>query len=187
MFECSVFDTLPAEIILLVVDYLDDPEDLALLRWRRLPELLTSRQIAIKGENKNTILHLLATDGDSDLIEPLLPKCLNPDPRNSRGQTPLSCVAMNGNKAIVKLLLMKDGVDPDFWDNCGMTPLWWAATEGHQEIMKMLLTQGNADPAWRVADEMLPLWAVCRGRKEMVEILLSLLPICLNLKNKRYG
>jgi ankyrin repeat protein len=88
----SVFDILPLEIILLVVDDLD-PEDLrSLLRGIRwFAKILTSQQVSmITDKSGNTVLHLLAQAGEADLIKPLLSKDnLNPDLRNMNGQTPL--------------------------------------------------------------------------------------------------
>jgi ankyrin repeat protein len=40
-----------------------------------------------------------------------------------------------GYKAVVKLLLAKDGVDPD---SDGQTPLSWAAENGHKAVVKLL-------------------------------------------------
>jgi ankyrin repeat protein len=121
----SILDTLPVEIILLIVDNFG-PKDLQLLlhciHW--LPEILESQQIANKDEKGNTILHLLAKNGEADLIYPLLLKDrVNPDPRNSNGETPLFCAVLNGHKETIKFLLMGDGVNPNLINTRGCTPL----------------------------------------------------------------
>jgi ankyrin repeat protein len=143
----SVFDTVPTEIILLVAENLDPEGLLSLLyclRW--VPKLLTRQHITNRDKDGNTILHVLAKNGEADLIKSLLSKYdINPDPRNGHGETPLSSAAMNGHKEIVELLLLNDSVYPDSVDHSGLTPLWWTAEAKSQEIMEILLTQGNAD------------------------------------------
>jgi ankyrin repeat protein len=174
----SVFDNLPVEIILVIVDNLD-PEDLLSLlcgiRW--LPKLLTNQQVAqISKKSGNTILHLLVENREADLVELLLSKdSINPDPRNSwNGQTPLFCAVRKGHKEIVKLLLMNNNVNSDSKDFFGWTPLWWAAVDRHQEILKMLLTQGNANSEWKVYGQTLLSRAAQYGYREIVGILLSM-------------
>jgi ankyrin repeat protein len=89
------FDALPVEIILHVVDNLA-PEDLPSLlhgmRW--LPKLLTCRQMRIRGNNGNTLLHVLAENGEVDLINLLLSKDIDPNLKNRRGRTPLFCAVI---------------------------------------------------------------------------------------------
>jgi hypothetical protein len=101
---CSDFSLtlLPTEIIRLLVDNLNPKGLQSLLhavRW--LPELLTSQQIATKNKEGNTILYLLADNGEgreADLIDPLLPKdTLNLEPRNLKGGTPLVRAAWKGH------------------------------------------------------------------------------------------
>jgi ankyrin repeat protein len=189
----SAFDTFPAEIILLVVDYLglkDLHSLLRVIRW--LPGLLTRKHAmmieARMGVYGNTILHLLAISGETDLIEALLLNDnINLDPMNWYCQTPLFYAAKNGSKEIVKLLLMKEGVNPDRDDIFGWTPLWWAAVRGHHEIMKMLLTQGNANPEWAVDCQTLLSWAARRGEKETVEILLATERVDPNREDSEYS
>jgi ankyrin repeat protein len=145
----SVLDTLPTEVVLLVVDNLG-PKDLQsllhVIHW--LPGLLTRQQATITSsdENGNTILHILAENGEAELIKPLLLKCnLDPDPRDSSGQTPFACAARNGQKEMVEMLLTIDSIDLNPVDEDGMTPLLWAAGNGHKEIVKMLLATDGID------------------------------------------
>jgi len=58
----------------------------------------------------------------------------------------LLLAAGNGNEAVVKLLLTKDGVDPDSKDNTDRTPLWWAARSGREAVVKLLLAKDGVDP-----------------------------------------
>jgi hypothetical protein len=65
------FDSLPAEILLLVIDNLSPQALHSLLHcgihW--LPEPLTSQQIANVDGEGNTILHLLAENREADLVK----------------------------------------------------------------------------------------------------------------------
>jgi ankyrin repeat protein len=67
----------------------------------------------VRGEAGKTILHLLAKNGEADLIRPLLSKDnIDLDQRDQGGQTPLISAARNGHKEIVELLLAMDTIDP---------------------------------------------------------------------------
>jgi ankyrin repeat protein len=186
----SLFDTLPTELILLVVDNLG-PADLVsflrLIRW--LPSLLKDKQIMAEDQMGSTILHLLAEEGEADLIDLLLLKGnIHPDPRNRQsGRTPLHFAAMNGRKETVELLLIKDGVNPDSRDFSGWTPLWWAAGYSHVEVMKILRTQGNASLERMVKGHTLLSWAASHGQKETVKALLEMDGINLNPVDKTHG
>jgi ankyrin repeat protein len=173
----SVFDTLPVEIVLLVVDNLGPKDLLSLLRCLRwLPSLLTSKQIMTKDKEEWTILHLLAENGDADLIDTLLEKDnVDPDPRsNWNDQTPISCAAKNGHMEIVKLLIGKYNVNPNF-NRYYWTPLLWqVVASGHLEIVKMLIIiQCNTDPLWATEGLALLWYTVWEGNKEVVEMILA--------------
>jgi ankyrin repeat protein len=173
-----MFDNLPVEIILSVVDSLDSKDLLSLLCWKRwLAKLLTSEQVTrISDKSGNTILHLLVENGETELVEQLLLKDnFNPDLRNVNGQTPLFHAVINGHEEIVKLLLMNNSVNPHAEDFYGWIPLWWAAVYWHQEILEMLLTQGNAiaNSERRVYGRTLLSWAAQRGHMGILKMLLS--------------
>jgi hypothetical protein len=70
----------------------------------------------------------------------LLTQCnIDPNLKNSRGQTPLLLAAKVGNLAITQLLLERDDIQPNLSDDEGDTPLWWAAFRGHITIVQLLL------------------------------------------------
>jgi hypothetical protein len=84
----SPFDNLPVEIIHVIVDKLDLEGLLSLLCgicW--LPKLLKSQQVTqISKKSGNTILHILAENGEADLVELLLSNdSVSPDLRNLNG------------------------------------------------------------------------------------------------------
>ena len=92
---------------------------------------------------QTTGLHLTAEFGLLNLSEKLLHGLgsdiiISADSKDEYGQTPLWRAAANGHKAVVKLLLDKEGVDPDSKDKYGWTPLSWAAAHGYEAVAKLL-------------------------------------------------
>ena len=86
-----------------------------------------------------TGLHIGASIGLAKIVRLLLERDgVDPDSKDSYGQTPLSWAAANGHEAIVKLLLGVEGIDPDSKDSNGQTPLSRAAENGHEAIVKLL-------------------------------------------------
>ncbi|OCK95650.1 purine and uridine phosphorylase [Cenococcum geophilum 1.58] len=67
------------------------------------------------------------------------------DVGDSYGQTPLSYAAENGHKAVVRLLLAKDGVNVNSKDKYGQTPLSYAAKNGHEAVVQLLLGMDGVD------------------------------------------
>lgn len=58
--------------------------------------------------------------------------------------------SMEGNKAVVEVLLANETVDPDskaigkYYN--GRTPLSWAAEKGHEAVVKVLLMNDRVNP-----------------------------------------
>ena len=61
------------------------------------------------------------------------------DYKHKECRLPLSWAVGSGQKAVVKLLLVKDDVDPDSKDKGGRTPLLWATRNGHEAVVKLLI------------------------------------------------
>jgi len=99
------------------------------------------------GLRQMTCVHLAAYFGLERVMTTLLENGHDSDSKDGGNRTPLSWAAGNGHKAVVKLLLAKDGVDPDCKDTeYGLTPLSWAAVNGHEAVVKLLLAKGCVDP-----------------------------------------
>ena len=95
-----------------------------------------------------TGLHVAATFGLANIVRLMLGvEGVDPDSKDSCGQTPLWLAAEKGHKAIVKLQLGIEGIDPDSKNSSyGRTPLSRAAENGHKVIVKLLLSVKRVDP-----------------------------------------
>ena len=91
---------------------------------------------------------------------------------SSSGQTPLSWAAMNGRKAVVKLLLEK-GAELETKDNYSRTPLSWAAEKGYEAVVKLLLEKGAELETKDNYSQTPLLLAVREGHKAIVKLLLE--------------
>ena len=122
-----------------------------------------------------TALHLAAYFGVKVIVKALLATDkVNPDSKDSKGQTPLSWAARNGHDATVQLLLATEKVDPDSRDTYGRTPLSWAAEKGHNITIQLLLATDKVDPNSKDYNGWTPLtWATERGHDTTVQLLLA--------------
>ena len=119
-----------------------------------------------------TGMHLTAYFGLGCSMANLLESGVQPDFKDSKGQTPLSWAAGRGHETVVKLLLAKDGVDPDSKDWLGRTPLSWAAE--HEAVVQLLLAKDGVDPDSKDWMGRTPLsWAAGRGHEAVVKLLLA--------------
>jgi ankyrin repeat protein len=116
--------------------------------------------------------------GDVERVRLLLAQGVDPNLKDSVGNTPLSWATVNGNIEMVKLLL-EHKADPDIADKVmNITSLYQAAAdikeeEGEIEKVKLLLKYG-ADPNIVDTDNVTPLyWAADNGNTEMVKLLLE--------------
>ncbi|KAH8363589.1 hypothetical protein KR084_011858 [Drosophila pseudotakahashii] len=101
------------------------------------------------------LIHILANDGNHQLLERALNACKSPidlEIEDYNGQTALNIAARNGHLEVVKLLLgfsqpCNDGtgrmkrVDVNHADRDGWTPLRSASWGGHSEVVRMLIAQ----------------------------------------------
>ncbi|XP_016950059.1 ankyrin repeat domain-containing protein 50 [Drosophila biarmipes] len=101
------------------------------------------------------LIHILASDGNHQLLERALNACKSPidlEIEDYNGQTALNIAARNGHLEVVKLLLSfsqpcNDGtgrmkrVDVNHADRDGWTPLRSASWGGHSEVVRLLIAQ----------------------------------------------
>ncbi|XP_017483641.1 PREDICTED: uncharacterized protein LOC108372461 isoform X1 [Rhagoletis zephyria] len=117
-----------------------------------LHQLSDSNRIELhKGK---ALIHILANDGNHQLLERALNACKGPidlEIEDYNGQTALNIAARNGHLDVVKLLLSfsqpcNDGtgrmkrVDVNHADRDGWTPLRSASWGGHTEVVKLLIS-----------------------------------------------
>ncbi|XP_064551187.1 uncharacterized protein LOC135437229 isoform X1 [Drosophila montana] len=101
------------------------------------------------------LIHILANDGNHQLLERALNACKSPidlEIEDYNGQTALNIASRNGHLEVVKLLLSfsqpcNDGtgrmkrVDVNHADRDGWTPLRSASWGGHSEVVRLLIAQ----------------------------------------------
>lgn len=101
------------------------------------------------------LIHILANDGNHQLLERALNACKSPidlEIEDYNGQTALNIAARNGHLEVVKLLMSfsqpcNDGtgrmkrVDVNHADRDGWTPLRSASWGGHSEVVRLLIAQ----------------------------------------------
>lgn len=144
MARCNI---LPLEIILLIAESLD----LHTLRsfLRALPhaaKALASVHFSINDESRNCIVHILAADGEHELLLQVL-KCKSalPDSRNKDGQTPLSLAVTNGHLPVVQALLNRSDVDASVTDSMSRTLLHMASLNGREAVVDLLMHWSGVD------------------------------------------
>jgi ankyrin repeat protein len=98
--------------------------------------------------------------------------------KDGYGRAPLSWAAENGDEAVMKLLLAKEGVDPDSKDKDGQTPLSWAAVNGHEAVVELLLAKDGVYPDFKDEYGRTPLswaagsslWPAKKGQEAVVQL-----------------
>ncbi|KAI1169676.1 nb-arc and ankyrin domain-containing protein [Nemania sp. FL0916] len=100
------------------------------------------------------------------------------------GWTPLSHAAMQGNQAMVEMLLKTGKVDADSRDENGRTPLSYAAERGFHTVAYLLLDKGKATPDTRDTTGDTPLaHAAQGGHAAIVQLLLDTGEVEVNSQN----
>ncbi|KAI9668010.1 MAG: hypothetical protein M1821_000830 [Bathelium mastoideum] len=123
-------------------------QQLKIMRAELSVQELIDRLFEAVGEGREEFVHLLVDYG-----APV-------DSKDSDGRTPLLRAAMEGHKAIVRLLLGTNRVDVNAKDNDGRTPLLWAAKKGHEAVVGLLLRANKVDVDVKDNDGLTPvIWA----------------------------
>lgn len=92
----------------------------------------------------SSLLHRSAALGLGRVVEALLSEKVDPDLRDSNGETPLHKAARNGHGDIARMLL-DAGANANAACVQGLTPLHWAALTGNAAMTDLLL-DACADP-----------------------------------------
>ncbi|KAL7894112.1 hypothetical protein HDV64DRAFT_260777 [Trichoderma sp. TUCIM 5745] len=115
-----------------------------------------------------------ARTGNIHCIKQLIHEGVNPDMKNTRGETPLWHAASNGHEAVVEVLAQRPDVNPDIKNARGETPLWRAATNGHEAVVEVLARRPDVNVNSLSADGQSPLfWPSSRGYERIVAILME--------------
>ncbi|KAE8312697.1 tim-barrel domain-containing protein [Aspergillus transmontanensis] len=133
--------------ILLVVEELDLPT--LCLFLKALPDfvpLLSTVHFSIRDESGNCILHILAAEGEHELLWQVLRcKAALPDAENKDMDTTLSLAVSRGNLLAIEALLNRLDVDTNFTNDLGRTLLHLAALNGHVSVIEMLIHWTGVD------------------------------------------
>jgi ankyrin repeat protein len=79
-----------------------------------------------------------------------------------------------GHEAVVKILLVENGVDADFKDADGRTRLWRAAENRHEAVVKLLLEKWADAEAKDDNGRTVLNWVVAGGHEAVVQLLTPL-------------
>ena len=79
---------------------------------------------------------------DKERLRDLLENGANIEAKDNFGRTLLSCAALNGHEAVVRLLVEKGAAVDTQENSSGQTPLLAAASNGHEAIVRLLVEKG---------------------------------------------
>lgn len=150
-------------------------------------EASLSNLLAQKDSNGNSILHLAALNGRTELVKWLIDRGMDPTDINKNGDSILHLAALNGRTELVKWLIKEKRIYPDNTNRQGNTALQLAAYGGHTELVKWLITEGKAhsSPKNRNGDSLLHM-AAASGQIELVRWLIQDQHMTPNDFNKDY-
>lgn len=119
--------------------------------------LANQASIHVVDEDGFSLLHILALNGNLELLKIIVELGVNPNTLIEKGNlTPLHFAAMNGHLESLHYLLSK-GANPDIQDDTGYTALHYAVKEGDLETVTALLRK-KANPNLRAIDGFPPLF-----------------------------
>ena len=127
-----------------------------------------------KSEKCQTPLHYACENGNSSIIQHIIPLNINFNPTDVNQMTPLHWACKEGKVEAVQLLFSNVSIDVNVSNNEGKTPLHLACQNGNCEIVKLLLkeeginvdaTDQNGMTAFQIASQL--------SHLEIVQLLLS--------------
>ncbi|KAJ5766975.1 ankyrin repeat domain-containing protein 50 [Penicillium nucicola] len=135
----------PIELIIYIARFLQPADIINLLRAAKgLDKLLTSHHLNVKGDKDETIFHLIARDGDENLMKMFLGKCgissiIRDDTTQLHQAKTFGQVSRTG-------FLASTTFNINELDRHREAPLHWAAKQGHESIVKLLLDREDIKP-----------------------------------------
>lgn len=127
-------------------------------------------QIHINDEN--SLLHIAAWNGHTDVAKVLIEHGAAVDARNRRQQTPLFFAVYKGYREIIDNLLANHA-DLNALDDQGDPPLEWAVYSGKTEMVAYLLDRHACIDIKNIDGNTAMHWAAYRGFVDIVELLLK--------------
>ncbi|KAJ5994249.1 ankyrin [Penicillium sp. IBT 35674x] len=164
--------SMPIELILVIAKFLQPDDMMNLLQAvKGLCQYLTYHHLAVKGENGSTLLHLIAKNGDENLMKILLAKSVISAVRHDE-ITPLQQAAAVEQISRTRFFA-RTSISVNELDRDKSTPLHWAAKLGHDPIVKMLLDRDDIEPDLENLRYRTPLsFAAEHGHLPVVDLLL---------------
>ena len=117
---------------------------------------------SLRGEDKNTALHIASEQGNEEMVGYLLEKGAIINAGNNNGETPLILAAKNGRMDVVDTLIdslaqKSDISQPDsplnYCDVTGRTAYMWASENGHKNVTSLLKERGARTDFAEMAQE----------------------------------
>ncbi|EGX53860.1 hypothetical protein AOL_s00004g519 [Orbilia oligospora ATCC 24927] len=131
-------------------------------------------KVGLENDTRKELFFSAARSDDNDIIELLLEEGeIDPNERDSNGNTVLLLAVRNGSKKLVQLLLHRGaGPSVEIQNSDFSTPLGLAMEHGYKEIAELLLdTDANFDIKHRGSTPLI--MAAKRSNREMVKLLLD--------------
>lgn len=132
----------------------------------------------------HTILTHAVYHKHEGVVKTLLAAGVNPDAKNTNGNSPLILAISGGDIAIVTALL-EANANPNAQDHLGNPALLCAAANGYDEIVRELLAREVDPNVQNIDGETSLMWAASRGQLAVVELLLAQEKTNPYLKNNR--
>lgn len=151
-------------------------------------ELLSQDSTVIGEEYMNSYPLIAATANNRYDAVKILLSCslIEPNIKDSNGDSPLIIAAKNSNIEIVRLLIQHSLTNVNIANKFYQTPLHIAVRNGDLELVKMFVNTNGIELNFRDSQHQTPLhYAVSNGNRDVIYFLLSLRNIYIKAEDKR--
>ena len=133
-------------------------------------------------------IHAIAYFGLSEIMAHFCQVGRNMELKDDLGWTPLIWAAMNGQEAVVRLLIERDDVDINAKDRDGRTPLIFAVVNGHEAVARLLIERDDVDINAKDSIGWTPLICAAKsGHEAVVRLLIERDDVDINARGGTYG
>lgn len=148
-------------------------------------EILIANGAIVNYKNKDgwSVLHLIAREGDEQMLQLLIENGLNVKMKTKNGRSALHIAALHGHLKMVKILLNL-GLDVNEKDKCGNTPICEAVLGNHLAVCQKLISNKADSSIINISGFSLIHLAAFEGHIEMIQFILNELSVDINFVNK---